>query len=407
MAAHALVPGGEFIDSDGIPWRFLCPITHELFTDPVRTSATCHSRAFERSAIADWLQGHDVDPVSREILRHKNLTPDAGLRREVQAFRAALGQVARETVSVSPGALPLLPSADRTSPPRRAGGDANGRLSDGAGSDGARRGDVEAASDIEHVVIDLSFLPREDGEQPHPSFPTTASLQEGTAPVRTPLGTPPLGPVQEIPPVVLPPSPVPRLQLAPPGPVFVPSHPSWEGSLGELGPADKSCWCQCPTQRCGHYIRVILWVIFFTLGGALGGTLTGASTHCHRIQGGWACNLDSGAGAAAGAVGCAIVFLVTEGVTAVLTDDYPGIRKRLSACCIIIWFPWNWLRLALGVVVGAVILPSREASPTRMAGKSAYVPGFLVVFGLFYLIWSTVLCRRHHYAATRSERDAH
>ncbi len=68
-------------DKDGIPYRFLCAITFDVMTDPV---ATADGHIYERSAIASWLETNDTSPNTNEILPNKILTPQDGLRKEIE-----------------------------------------------------------------------------------------------------------------------------------------------------------------------------------------------------------------------------------------------------------------------------------------------------------------------------------
>ena len=54
------------------PLELCCPITLELFTDPVQT---IHGMTYERSAIVEWLKKHDTDPLSNEPLRVNQSKP--------------------------------------------------------------------------------------------------------------------------------------------------------------------------------------------------------------------------------------------------------------------------------------------------------------------------------------------
>jgi hypothetical protein len=55
-----------------LPAELTCPITTELFVDPVFTS---DGQVYERKAIERWLQTHETSPLSGEVLDHKGLTP--------------------------------------------------------------------------------------------------------------------------------------------------------------------------------------------------------------------------------------------------------------------------------------------------------------------------------------------
>ena len=54
-----------------------CPLTKELFVDPVLTTA---GNTYERKAIEAWLKDHDTSPSTGKTLPHKTLVPNHALR---------------------------------------------------------------------------------------------------------------------------------------------------------------------------------------------------------------------------------------------------------------------------------------------------------------------------------------
>ncbi len=52
------------------PSSFLCPITHELMTDPVIDP---DGNSFERSAIENWLKEHSTSPIVNFISKNKTI----------------------------------------------------------------------------------------------------------------------------------------------------------------------------------------------------------------------------------------------------------------------------------------------------------------------------------------------
>mmetsp|Transcript_2681 Transcript_2681/g.4941 ORF Transcript_2681/g.4941 Transcript_2681/m.4941 type:complete len:275 (+) Transcript_2681:1467-2291(+) len=66
------------------PNEFLCPLTHEVFQDPVITK---DGHTYERKAISLWLQNHDTSPMTNIRLVDKSLTPNISLRNSISAFR--------------------------------------------------------------------------------------------------------------------------------------------------------------------------------------------------------------------------------------------------------------------------------------------------------------------------------
>ena len=51
--------------------------------DPV---FTCDGQTYEHAAIAQWLQTHDTSPLTGEVLRHKELTPNVMCRGMCRRF---------------------------------------------------------------------------------------------------------------------------------------------------------------------------------------------------------------------------------------------------------------------------------------------------------------------------------
>ena len=51
------------VDSDGVPKAFLCPITQEVFEDPV---IWVDGHTYSRTAITQWLRSHDTSPMTGE-----------------------------------------------------------------------------------------------------------------------------------------------------------------------------------------------------------------------------------------------------------------------------------------------------------------------------------------------------
>jgi hypothetical protein len=56
----------------------VCPITHELMSDPV---VTADGQSYERYAIEQWLKTSTLSPLTNEPLAHLALTPNMALRR--------------------------------------------------------------------------------------------------------------------------------------------------------------------------------------------------------------------------------------------------------------------------------------------------------------------------------------
>jgi len=65
---------------NGIPEDFFCPITQELFIDPVLTE---DGHTYERHAITLWIQKNDTSPATGKHLQSKILIPNHAVRRAV------------------------------------------------------------------------------------------------------------------------------------------------------------------------------------------------------------------------------------------------------------------------------------------------------------------------------------
>mmetsp|Transcript_13775 Transcript_13775/g.20794 ORF Transcript_13775/g.20794 Transcript_13775/m.20794 type:complete len:589 (-) Transcript_13775:161-1927(-) len=66
------------------PNEFLCPLTHEVFKDPVITK---DGHTYERKAIEHWFNTHDTSPMTNMKLIDKSLTSNISLRNSILAFR--------------------------------------------------------------------------------------------------------------------------------------------------------------------------------------------------------------------------------------------------------------------------------------------------------------------------------
>ena len=60
------------------PFDLCCPITLDLFEDPVQT---LHGMTYERRAIEDWLHRHTTDPMTGERLLATTVWEDEDMRR--------------------------------------------------------------------------------------------------------------------------------------------------------------------------------------------------------------------------------------------------------------------------------------------------------------------------------------
>lgn len=63
---------------------FLCPITHQLFKDPVLAE---DGHTYEREAIIKWIQSHGTSPLTRQILDVNQLHPNLTIKNMADEFR--------------------------------------------------------------------------------------------------------------------------------------------------------------------------------------------------------------------------------------------------------------------------------------------------------------------------------
>lgn len=68
---------------DTIPNEFFCPITTEIFFDPVMTS---DGQTYEKSAIEEWLKIHDKSPLTGKVLANKKLIPNFVMKKLINSF---------------------------------------------------------------------------------------------------------------------------------------------------------------------------------------------------------------------------------------------------------------------------------------------------------------------------------
>lgn len=68
---------------DTIPSEFFCPITTEIFFDPVMT---CDGQTYEKSAIEEWLKNHDKSPITGVVLSNKKLIPNFVMKKLINSF---------------------------------------------------------------------------------------------------------------------------------------------------------------------------------------------------------------------------------------------------------------------------------------------------------------------------------
>lgn len=81
-----------------IPQSFLCPITHNIMTDPVIDK---EGNSWERQSILDWISAHHTSPMTRNRLEAADLSPNRALKDLIEAFqRGENVQVQSSTLAV-------------------------------------------------------------------------------------------------------------------------------------------------------------------------------------------------------------------------------------------------------------------------------------------------------------------
>ena len=70
--------------SDDDDDSLICPITQELFRDPVLAE---DGRLYERAAITRWINEHGTSPFTRQVLDVNRLQPDLELRKRAEQRR--------------------------------------------------------------------------------------------------------------------------------------------------------------------------------------------------------------------------------------------------------------------------------------------------------------------------------
>ena len=73
--------------SASIPAHLVCPITRELFVDPVNTIL---GYTYEREYIERWFEKHNTDPLTNEHVSAKFLSPNRGIKDAVKAFQDSI-----------------------------------------------------------------------------------------------------------------------------------------------------------------------------------------------------------------------------------------------------------------------------------------------------------------------------
>ena len=66
-----------------IPDHLMCPITHDIFVDPVTTVL---GHTYERATIENWFKTNHTDPLTMEKVGSKYLVPNRAIRSAVEEF---------------------------------------------------------------------------------------------------------------------------------------------------------------------------------------------------------------------------------------------------------------------------------------------------------------------------------
>lgn len=75
----------------GVPDYICCPVTLDLFVDPVATEL---GHTYERRAIEDWMSSHDTDPMTGQLLVTKHLVPMPLVKSLCDAYRDSAAALA-------------------------------------------------------------------------------------------------------------------------------------------------------------------------------------------------------------------------------------------------------------------------------------------------------------------------
>jgi hypothetical protein len=67
-----------------IPEEFVCPITQQLFHDPVMD---CLKHTYERNAILEWIGAHGTCPLTRRPMKPSNLIPNVLMETRIALWK--------------------------------------------------------------------------------------------------------------------------------------------------------------------------------------------------------------------------------------------------------------------------------------------------------------------------------
>mmetsp|Transcript_76057 Transcript_76057/g.114517 ORF Transcript_76057/g.114517 Transcript_76057/m.114517 type:complete len:181 (-) Transcript_76057:141-683(-) len=74
---------------DEIPEEFVCPITQQVFKDPVMDM---HGRTYERNAILSWLVANGTCPLTRRTMKASDLIPNVMMQTRIRLWQRETGR---------------------------------------------------------------------------------------------------------------------------------------------------------------------------------------------------------------------------------------------------------------------------------------------------------------------------
>ena len=81
-----------------IPLHLVCPLSHQLFDDPVTTAL---GYTYERNEIEKWFAKHDTDPVTNNRVNSKELVQNRGIVSAVAEYKKKLGEQQKPAAKIS------------------------------------------------------------------------------------------------------------------------------------------------------------------------------------------------------------------------------------------------------------------------------------------------------------------
>eukprot|EP00300_Choanocystis_sp_HF-7_P036963 c52932_g1_i1.p1 GENE.c52932_g1_i1~~c52932_g1_i1.p1 ORF type:complete len:403 (+),score=57.34 c52932_g1_i1:177-1211(+) len=78
-----LIERAGTMNIDEIPDHLICPITQDIFSDPV---TTIDGHTYDRAGIEDWFKQHSTSPKTNQVLPSKLLVPNRAMRSRIIDF---------------------------------------------------------------------------------------------------------------------------------------------------------------------------------------------------------------------------------------------------------------------------------------------------------------------------------